>query len=109
MNTPILAPAFVDDEGAQAAQRLLEACRHEGGGTRPIADFLVSLHNSRFARVDAYELSRRLDDDHFVDVLQVLRWFRDAPFRCDLHDVFVDGSRVMLDLMERFELNGRQG
>jgi hypothetical protein len=79
-----LKPDFADDIGALAVQRLIEACRHEGGGTRPIADFLVSLHNARYATVDAYQLCRRVDDEHFYDVLAVLRWFRDAPFRCDL-------------------------
>lgn len=108
MTTLELSANFVDDAGAQAIRRLFEACRHEGGGTRPIADFLVSLHNSRYARVDAYELSRRLDDEHFLDVITALQWFRDAPFRCDLHDIFVDGRRDVLDLMERFDLNLRQ-
>jgi hypothetical protein len=102
MNTPALSADFVDDVGAQAVRRLFAACRHEGGGTRPIAEFLVSLHNSRWAKVDAYELCRRLDDDHFLDVLHVLRWFRDAPFRCDLQDVFVDGPKVLSNLMEHF-------
>jgi hypothetical protein len=104
MNTSALSADFVDDPGAQAAQRLFAACRHDGGGTRPIAELLVSLHNSRYGRGDAYELCRRLDDDHFDDVLQVLRWFRDAPFRCDLQDVFVDGPAVLSDLMRRFGL-----
>jgi hypothetical protein len=104
MTTPELSPNFADDAGAQAVQRLFLACRHEGGGTRPIANFLVSLHNSRYATVDAYQLCRRLDDEHFLDVLAALRWFRDAPFRCDLQDIFVDGPRVLSDLMERFGL-----
>ncbi|WP_429535040.1 DUF7673 family protein [Paraburkholderia sp. WC7.3d] len=81
LNTSELSADFIDDLGAQAAQRLFAVCRHDGGGTRPIAELLVSLHNSRHARVDAYALCRRLDDDHFDDVLQALRWFRDAPFR----------------------------
>lgn len=106
MNTPTLSPDFVDDTGARAAQRLFAACRHEGGGTRPIAELLVSLHNSRYANVDAYQLCHRLDDDHFLDVVTVLRWFRDAPFRCDMQDIFVDGSGVLADLMERFGLGG---
>ncbi|WP_092003197.1 DUF7673 family protein [Paraburkholderia lycopersici] len=104
-----LSSDFADDIGAHAVQRLLEVCRHEGGGTRPIADFLVSLHNSSYATVDAYQLCRRLDDEHFLDVVTVLRWFRDAPYRCDLQDIFVDGPRIMADLMERFDLNRHRG
>jgi hypothetical protein len=102
--TPPLAPEFSDAPGAQAAWRLFEACRHCGGSTVPIASFLTSLYNAHYARPDAYLLCRRIDDNHFDDVMAVMRWFREArPGGFDLHYIFGStGDAVMNDLMDRF-------
>lgn len=104
--TPPLSQQFANADGAQAAWRLFEACRHRGGSTRPIAEFLVSLYNARYACPDAYLLCRRIDDEHFIDVLTVMSWFREAqPGGFDLHDIFgAAGPAVMLGLMERFDI-----
>jgi len=108
--TPPLCETFADVPGAQAAWRLFEACRHQGGSTRPIAAFLVSLHNAEFACPDAYLLCRRIDDAHFDDVIAVMRWFRQGqPRGFDLYYIFGSaGPAPVLDLMERFGMLPRR-
>ncbi|MDR5812058.1 hypothetical protein QCE62_00460 [Caballeronia sp. LZ033] len=102
---PALSPDFSADDGAQAARRLFEICRrHVEFGTRPIAAFLLSLHNASIACPDMYLLSRWIDDDHFEDVMTVVRWFRDMPGRRDLIDIFEgDGKRLIAALMQDFD------
>ena len=99
-----LVPPYVNEPGPQAVARLVEMCiRHHGGGTIPIADFLISLYNAEYARPDAYLLCRRIDDEHFADVLTAMVWFRDAPGRMDIHRIFGnEGDRLMNRLMECF-------
>ena len=108
--TPPLCETFADVPGAQAAWRLFEACRHDGGGTRPIAAFLVNLYDARYAFPDAYLLCRRIDDGHFDDVIAVMAWFRKGePGRFAFHDIFGPaGDAVMLDVMERFGMLPRR-
>ena len=107
MENAKLVPPYADQPGPQAVARLLELCIwHQGGGTVPIADFLISLYNADYARPDTYLLCRRIDDDHFTDVINVMMWFRDAPGRMDVHRIFgKDGDRLMKLLMDSF---GRQ-
>jgi len=104
--TPSLCKQFANVPGAQAAWRLFEACRHMGGSTYPIVDFLVSLYNAEYARPDAYLLCRRISDEHFDDVITVMLWFREArPSGFDLHHIFGSaGTAVMMELMERFSI-----
>lgn len=86
MNVPALLPEFVQDSGAQAAHRLFSACaaRHDAS-VLPVAEFLVSLYDSRYARLDTYMLCRRISGEHFDDVLTVMKWFRDAENGFDIH------------------------
>lgn len=105
MKIPALSPEFATAPGAQAAWRLLDVCRYVEHETETIAHFLVSLHNARFARPDAYLLCRTIDDVCFEDVMTVMRWFRDMPGYRDLQDIFGDqGQAVMADLMARYGL-----
>jgi len=99
-----LVPPYSGQPGPEAVARLVEICiRHQGGGTVPIADFIISLYNADYARPDTYLLCRRIDDNHFADVLSVMTWFRDAPGRIDLHRIFgKEGSRLMRLLMDSF-------
>lgn len=99
-----LVPPYAGQPGPEAVARLVALCiRHQGGGTVPIADFLISLYNADYARPDAYLLCRRIDDNHFADVLTAMIWFRDAPGRIDLHCIFgKEGDRLMNCLMESF-------
>jgi hypothetical protein len=99
-----LVPPYTGQPGPEAVARLVEMCiRHQGGGTIPIADFIISLYNAAYARPDAYLLCRRIDDGHFADVLTAMVWFRDAPGRVDVHSIFgKEGSRLMKLLMESF-------
>lgn len=91
--------------GVIALRRLVSLCqRHCGGSTVPIAEFIVSLYNAEYAKPDAYLLCRRIDAEHFEDVLTVMRWFRVAASKGDVHTYLVDGERVMLQLMKRFRL-----
>lgn len=104
---PTLSPDFSTDPGAQAARRLFEICaRFAEFSTRPVAAFLLSLHNARIACPDMYLLSRYIDDGQFEDVMTVMRWFRDLPGRRDLIDIFEgDGERPIAALMEDFGFN----
>lgn len=87
--------------------RLFTLCfRHQSGGTRPIAEFLLSLYNANYARPDMYLLCRRIDDDHFEDVLSVMGWFRNVQGRSDIHNIFGnDGELLITELMDRFGLD----
>ncbi|WP_168795274.1 DUF7673 family protein [Paraburkholderia aromaticivorans] len=104
MKTPELSPRFSDKPGAQAAWRLFEVCRCASGGTKPIAAFLTSMYNNCYAQPDAYLLCRRIDDEHFDDVLTVMTWFREQETGFfDIHEIFgPTGATVMEDLMSRF-------
>jgi hypothetical protein len=106
MKIPNVLPLYADHAGAQAVVRLLALCfRHQSGGTRPIAEFLVSLYNANYARPDMYLLCRQIDDDHFDDVLLVMGWFRDLQGRSDIHVIFGNaGDVLMRELMDRFGL-----
>ncbi|MBP8821952.1 MAG: hypothetical protein KBH08_07615, partial [Brachymonas sp.] len=99
-----LTTEYANQLGPQAFQRLATLClRHFGGGTIHIADFLISLYNARFARPDLYMLCRRLDDNEFEDVMVVMRWFRDAAGRIDIHSIYGDaGDSLMHDLMDYY-------
>jgi hypothetical protein len=106
MKTPNLSPQFADELGAQAAWRLFNVARYDDAEAEIIAHFLVSLHNNRFAAPDLYLLCRNIDDEQFRDVITVMGWFRDAPGRCDLQEIFGNGrERVMADLISRTGLN----
>lgn len=79
-----LAPPYANQPGPQALHHLLCACfAHHGGSTIPIAQLLMSLYNAEYVRLDATLLCRRLSDDHFEDVLTVLRWYRSVAGRLD--------------------------
>jgi len=106
MKIPDVLPLYADHAGAQAVVRLLALCfRHQSGGTQPIAEFLVSLYNATYARPDMYLLCRRIDDDHFSDVLSVMGWFRDLQGRSDIQNIFGNaGDVLMTKLMDRFGL-----
>ena len=108
MKIPDVLPSYADHAGAQAAARLFALCfRHQSGGTRPIAEFLVSLYNADYARPDMYLLCRRIDDNHFEAVVSVMGWFRDLHGGNDIHAIFgVDGEPLMTELMDRFGLGG---
>ena len=107
MKIPDILPSYADHAGAQAAARLFALCfRHQSGGTQPIAEFLISLYNANYVRPDMYLLCRRIDDDHFEDVLSVMAWFRDLQGRGDIHDIFgTHGEPLMKELMDRFGLD----
>lgn len=106
MKTPQLSPRFADEPGAQAAQRLFDLTRYDDGEAEIIAHFLVNLHNAQFAAPDLYLLCRNTEDTSFRDVIGVMEWFRDAPGRCDLQDIFgSEGERVIADLMSRIGLH----
>lgn len=108
MKVPNLLPLYADQAGAQAAARLFAMCmRHQGGGTEPLAEFLISLYNSTYSRPNMYLLCRRVDDNHFEDVISVMTWFRDVAGLIDIHTIFGDdeGELVMRELMERFGLS----
>ena len=106
MKIPAILSSYADHTGVQAAVRLFALCfRHQSGGTRPVAEFLISLYNANYARPDMYLLCRRIDDEHFADVLSVMGWFRDLQGRGDIHDIFGNyGEALMKELMNRFGL-----
>lgn len=105
MNIPELSPLFADQPGAHAARRLFEMTRCDERASEVIAHFLVSLHNNQFAAPDLYLLCRSLDDDLFDDAIDVMTWFRDAPGRCDLKEIFgSEGESAIGELMARFGL-----
>ena len=102
---PPLRERFGADTGAQAAHRLFDICwRHAGGSTSPIAEFLVSLYNSRYAAGDPAWLCKWTDDATFDDIIATMRWIR-VNSQYEIHHVFTgDGGEVMLALMQRFGL-----
>lgn len=70
---------YIDTQGEQikALHRLVNLClRHQGGGTFPIIDFLMGMYNGHVWCPDMQLLNRRIDDNHFEDVLQVMRLYR---------------------------------
>lgn len=91
------------EAGVAALNRLILLCNlHQGGSTTPIAQFLVSLYNAEYAKVDAYLLCRRLDDEHFEDVISVMRMFRAAPGQPDLQRLAQDGEKRIHRIMDEF-------
>lgn len=103
MNRLTLEPQFVGQRGPEAGLRLMEiALSHCGGGTRPIAQLLLSLFDAEIARVDGYALCRRIDDEYFEDVLVLMRWFRTALGAMDFHRIFGPrGGELMRELARR--------
>ncbi|MFL9964557.1 hypothetical protein PQR02_26520 [Paraburkholderia sediminicola] len=98
-----LAPKHSREPGAQAARRLLQACRQLDRYTGLIAEFLLNLHDGIQFRVDTDKLCWYLDDRHFRDVLCVMRWRRFMT-PCRFCEIFGDdGEAVMKDLTDRFE------
>lgn len=99
-----LAPKHSKEPGAQAARRLLQACRQLDSYTCLIAEFLLNLHEGNQFRVDADKLCWHLRDRHFRDVLCVMRWRR-LSTAMHFREIFGDdGEAVMKDLTDRFEM-----
>lgn len=95
--------------GEQALARLVEAClSHRGHSTSPIAQLIVHLYNSEYTQVDIGHLCRRVDCEHFIDVLTVLAWYRGAEHPGFLHTYLEDGQRKIHALMSRFGTGPRE-
>lgn len=89
--------------GVQALRRLVDTClRHQGGSTLPLAQLIVHLYNSEYTSPDMALLCRRVDREHFFDVLTVLAWYRGADRPGFLHTYLDDGERKIWTLMTRF-------
>lgn len=87
----------IPEEQVKALQRLVALClRHQGGGTFPIIDFLMGMHNGHLWRPDVQLLSGRIDDNDFEDVIQVMRLYR-ASGR-EPHTFFTDGEKLFREL-----------
>jgi len=95
--------------GEQALARLVEACQnHRGHSTSPIAQLIVHLYNSEYTQVDLGHLCRRVDREHFIDVLAVLAWYRGADRPGFIHEYLDDGERRIHALMSRFGIGPRE-
>ena len=91
-----LKPEWQDQAEAAALLRLMKLCfRHHGGSTVPIMYFLCSLWNGYDYKPDMQLLCKRIDPEHFEDVLTVMRLMRRTG---ETHDFFVNGDEVMLEL-----------
>lgn len=83
-------------DGVDALHRIYYAClRHQGAGTKPLLEFLLSLHNAEMARPDIYMLCRRVDDAAFEDIINVMRWFRSGVHAFRLPDGTITGNADM--------------
>ncbi|CPH56869.1 Uncharacterised protein [Burkholderia pseudomallei] len=88
MKVPALLPEFANDGGAQAARRLFVVCAEKSDASiLPVVEFLVSLYDSRYTRLDTYMLCRRISGQCFEDVLTVMRWFRSTENGFDIHHI----------------------
>jgi hypothetical protein len=110
MEIPDLIPPYCHEPGAVAAHALFKACREVDTYNRPIAEFLVNLHDVGLPRPDARQLCRWTDPETFENVLVVMRWFRGWHGPSNklprLVDMFgSDGERVMSELMTRFGIS----
>lgn len=77
----------------EALGRLVSLClSHRGGGTYPIIDFLMSMYDGEYYRPDMQLLSRRIDAQHFEDVLSVMRLYRATGM--EPHTFFTDGQAL---------------
>ncbi|AOJ81820.1 hypothetical protein WS86_15185 [Burkholderia savannae] len=86
MKVPELLPEYANVSGAKAAHRLFVACAERSESSIfPVAEFLVSLYDSRFAQLDTYMLCRRVTGEYFEDVLTVMMWFRTTENGFDIH------------------------
>ncbi len=95
--------------GEQALMRLVEAClSHRGHSTFPIAQLIVHLYNSDYTQVDIGHLCRRVDREHFSDVLTVLAWYRGADRPGFVHTYLEDGERKIHALMARCGIGPRE-
>lgn len=84
-------------ERIQALHRLVTLClRHQGGGTMPIIDFLLGMYNGIVWRPDLQLLCGRIDDNHFNDVLSVMKLYRSS--RIEPHTYFDNGDEVFRTL-----------
>lgn len=80
-------------EQVEALERLVSLCLgHRGGGTYPVIDFLMSMYDGECYRPDMQLLSRRIDAQHFEDVLKVMRLYRATGK--EPHTFFVDGQAL---------------
>lgn len=98
----------LDAQGEQinALHRLVNWClRHQGGSTFPIIDFLLGMYNGHIWRPDMQLLSGRIDDEHFDDVIKVMRLYRFN--RLEPHTFFENGDevfRALASLTKRVKL-----
>lgn len=89
----ILKPEYKDNAFALAVKRLLDKCNsHQGGGTWPINDFLLSLYNGAVWAPDLQLLCARIDQTDFEDVIFVMQGY--AKRAIELHTYFVSGSKL---------------
>lgn len=89
----------IDTQGEQikALHRLVYLClRHQGGGTFPIIDFLLGMYNGYVWSPDMQLLSRRIDDDHFEDVIKVMWLYRSTGL--EPHTFFDNGEDLFREL-----------
>lgn len=98
-----MQPNPLIEPGVQALHRLVNQCiEHQGHSTRPIASFIVNLYNPAYAKVDVSLLCQRIDVEHFVDVIAVMKMFRVHPRRSYLHTIIPDGERSIHLIMDLF-------
>jgi hypothetical protein len=94
-----LKPEYANDPTALAAKRILETCnRHQGGSTRPLNEFLLSLYNGGRWAPDMQLLCYRIDSDMFQDVIEVMRGY--AKDGRELQEYFLDGNRLFEGIAE---------
>lgn len=92
-----LSPQYLNDECAQAALRILDACnRHQGGGTVPLNRFLLSLYNGEEWAPDMQLLCGRIDPPLFEDVVCVMRGYHERGI--ELHRYFVGGDKLFAEI-----------
>jgi hypothetical protein len=99
------AAPFAQQPGPQALHRLLSACfEHHGGSTIPIAQFLMSLYNAEYVMLDTVLLCRRISDQHFEDVITIMRWYRSVAGRLDAWWLIYgpEGTHLPAALAHRF-------
>lgn len=86
--------------GALAIQTLAEFCVwHQGGGTYPLIDFLLSLYDGETWKPNMRLVCCRVDDEHFELVLKAMKFTRQTNI--EPHALFTRGSELF-KFLQRF-------
>lgn len=89
------------DELYKSLCRLVQLARYDTGGSRVVAQFLLSMYNPRYSAFYPRDLNL-LDNSYWQDVINVLKL--DRINFVEIHEYLDDGKNIFHKLIEDLEI-----